>query len=274
MLLAPLLSVLAFSAHQPVSKLTCEDVPNLETVLERGELTYLLIGEYHGTVEMPAIAAEAACVAAAAGRRIVFGIEFSPANQPALDAYMRSDGAAEARQRLLAAPAWREEGGRTTLAILHLLERIRQIGRFHAVSVIAFDAAPEPGTSVKREAAMAESLMKAARSAPDTIVIALTGSGHADKEGWTSRTPPFPAAAGHLPADQTISLTFARPGGNFWGCQSPEGDRSRGCSSYQMPPREPVSPRGITLDPSLRSGFDGVYSVGKQYSASRPASSE
>ncbi len=118
---------------------------------------------------------------------------------------------------------------------------------------------------------MAQALSSAARSVPNAIVVALTGAGHADKEGWTSRTPPFLAAAGHLPADRTVSLTFARPGGNYWGCAAPDGDGSSGCTSYQMPARQAVLPRGIVLDPKLRGGFDGIYSAGKPYSASRPA---
>ena len=49
---------------------------------------------------------------------------------------------------------------------------------------------------------------------------------------------------------------------------------SRGCTAYDMPPREPVAARGIRLDKSLRDGFDGVYSAGRRYTASHPALKE
>ncbi len=249
----------------------CNPLPGIEQVL-RPSMNYLLIGEYHGTVEMPAVAADVACAAAATGRPLVFGIEFTPANQSALDAFMASDGGTAARSSLLAAPGWREPGGRTTAAIVDLIDSLRRLGKARPVTLVAFDTAPTPaGTSPAREAAMAEALESERAKAPGSIVVALTGAGHADKEGFTSATPPFLAAAGRLPAGETVSLSFRRPGGQYWGCAAPTGDAGGGCKAYEMPPREPVLPRGITLDASLRGGFDGLYSPGRTYTASRPA---
>ena len=73
---------------------------------------------------------------------------------------------------------------------------------------------------------------------------------------------------------ETVSLSFRRPGGHYWGCAAPNGDTAAGCRAYDMPPREPVLPRGVTLDAALRGGFDGLYSVGGVYSASRPATAD
>ncbi|MFC3711007.1 hypothetical protein ACFOMD_00400 [Sphingoaurantiacus capsulatus] len=250
----------------------CPSLPGIGPVLTPAT-NYVLVGEYHGTVEMPAVAADVACAAAITGRPVIFGVEFTPDSQSALDAFMASDGGTAARSSLLAAPAWREPGGRTTAAILDMLESVRRLGKARTVKLIAFDTAPTPtGTSPEREAAMAVALSAARAKQPDAIVVALTGAGHADKEGFTSAKPPFLAAAGRLPAAETVSLSFMRPGGQFWGCASPTGDASGGCKAYDMPPREPVVPRGITLDPKLRGGFDGLYSVGGSYTASKPPS--
>lgn len=241
-------------------------------MLERPDLKYLMFGEYHGTVEMPGLVADAICAAVATGRPLVVGLELGPRDLAALDAYLDADGGAKARAALLASPAWKEEGGRASAAIFNLVEQARLHGRHHPVSIIAFDVAPEPtGTSAKREAAMADALKAAGGKRADSLVLVLTGAGHADKEGFTSQKPPFLAAAGNLPQEQTLSLSFARPGGAFWGCQDPAGDRSQGCKIYEMPAREPVAPRGIILDPALRGGFDGLYHPGKQYSASHSA---
>jgi hypothetical protein len=251
---------------------SCKPLPGFEQVLGRPGIRYIMIGEYHGTVEMPEIAADAACHAAATGRPLVFGVELTPEDQPSIDRFMRSNGGSRARSALVASPGWKEDDNRATAAVADMIEALRRLGKRHPVTVIAFDVAREPSdTSAKREAAMADALKVAAETMPNAIVVALTGSGHADKEGFTSRKPPFLAAAGRLPAEQTVSLTFARPGGRYWGCQSPTGDRSNGCTAYDMPVREPVAPRGIVLDPKLRGGFDGIYVPGKQYSASRPA---
>nr|WP_295372174.1 hypothetical protein [uncultured Sphingosinicella sp.] len=248
----------------------CPPLPGIDAVLARPGLQYLLFGEYHGTSEMPALVADALCSAAGSGRPVVLGVEFDASAQPSLDAYMASDGGAEARRAMLRAGIWREEGGRTTSAIMELIEAARRLGRRQRLGVVAFDSPPERGTSARREAAMAEALRKAGERAPGTLVIALTGAGHAGKTAWTSYTPPFPSAGQLLPAEKTMALSFARPGGRFWGCQPANGGEPEGCKSYDMPVREPVAPRGIVLDASIRDGFDGIYSTGSQYSASQP----
>ena len=245
----------------------CPSLPGIDAVLARPQLGYLLFGEYHGTNEMPGMVADALCAAKAAGRPIVLGVELPIAMQPAIDAFLRSDGGRDARTALLAHPAWKEEGGRTTDAILGLIDAARKL----RVPAVAFDALPMRDTSPEREQAMADALRRAGGG--NRLVVALTGVGHADKQGFTSRTPPFLAAAGRLPPERTLSLTFARPGGSFWGCQAANGGPAEGCKAYPMPVREEIWPRGIILDPAYRAGFDGFYSSGGQYSASAPATS-
>jgi hypothetical protein len=237
--------------------LACPPLTGIDAVLSRPGLQFLLFGEYHGTSEMPGLVADALCHAKASGRPVALGIELPASAQPALDS---ADPAA-----LLDDPAWREEGGRTTQAIRDLIGAARRLG----IRAVAFDALPTGDVSPEREQAMAYALARAGKGG--ALVIALTGVGHADKEGFTSRTPPILAAAGRLPQDRTLSLTFARPGGSFWGCHAANGGPAEGCRPYPMPAREPVQPRGIVLDSAYRGGFDGFYSAGRQYSASRPA---
>lgn len=266
------MSILLAALAAFTSAAECEPLPGIEELVSRPDLRFLLIGEYHGTAEMPAVAGDALCAAVATGRPVILGIEFAPDNQAHLDAYIVSDGGAAARAALLQAPAWREEGGRATSAVLGLVERARRFARTgRAVTAVAFDRIPTPTLSAEREAGLAAGLANAQMRVPGSLVVALTGLGHADKEGWISQTPPFLAAGGLLPAAHTVSLAFARPGGRYWGCHAADGDGTRGCTAYDMPAREAVVPRGIRLDPSLRGGFDGVYSVGTAYTASAPA---
>lgn len=239
----------------------CPPLPGIDGVLARPKLQYVLFGEYHGTAEKPGLVADALCHANASGKPVVLGIELPVTTQAALDRYARDGDAV----RLLRDPAWREEGGRTTRAILDLLTTARRL----KVRTFAFDALPTGGISPEREQALADGLSAAGRGG--ALVIALTGVGHADKEGFTSRTPPVLAAGGRLPQDRTLSLTFARPGGAFWGCHPANNSPNEGCKAYPMPVREPVRPRGIVLDPGYRGGFDGYYSAGAQYTASEPA---
>lgn len=267
-----LLAALAALASPADGDADCQPLPGIDGLVARSGLKFLLIGEYHGTTEMPAVAGDALCAAVATGRPAILGIEFAPENQGPLNTYLASDGGAAARAALLQAPAWREAGGRATGAVLGLIDRARRFARAgRPVTIVAFDRIPVPTLSPEREAGLAAGLANAQMRVPNSLVVALTGLGHADKEGWISQSPPFLAAGGLLPAAHTVSLAFARPGGRYWGCHAADGDRTRGCTAYDMPVREPVAARGIRLDPSLRGGFDGVYSAGAAYTASTPA---
>lgn len=218
---------------------TCGDLPGAASLVSRERLNYLLVGEYHGTVEMPRVAADLLCAAVQQKRPVVLGLEFTAENQTALEAYVQSDGSAAARERVLAAPAWQQPDGRNSLAVFELLDTARRLrAAGHTVSVVAFDLVPAPAVSRARETALAEALVAARARVPNSLVIA---------------------------------LTFARPGGRYFGCRAATADAPGGCAVYDMPAREPVRPRGIQMDASLREGFEGVYSAGGPYTAARPA---
>lgn len=161
------------------------------------------------------------------GRRppVLVGVEHSPDNQGALDAYLASDGGETARATLLKAPAWDEAGSRGSQAILDLIEQVRLVKAAGAdVRLVAFDhVIGEPGTSEPRERAMAGHLATALASVPGARVVALTGLGHADKEGFVSSTPPFRSMAQFLPAERTLSLAFSRTGGEATMCRGGAG---------------------------------------------------
>lgn len=261
---------LALPAAARIADPACTPLPGLDPLIT-ADVEYLLFGEYHGTVEMPGLVADALCNGVATRRPVVLGIEMDQVNQPWFDAWLASDGGSAARAALLAAPGWAEAGGRTTEAIFGLADSARRLARGGSdVTLVAFDPVSISGTSAEREAGMARLLRTAAQRRPRGLVIALTGVGHASRTGWTSYAPRFDALAGLLPKARTRSFAFARPGGAYWGCQAPDGQRD-GCKAYAMPVREPVPPRGVRLDPAAREGFDGIYSAGAAYSASRPA---
>ncbi|MBL0939321.1 MAG: hypothetical protein IBJ03_10515 [Gemmatimonadaceae bacterium] len=275
-MLSALALAFAHATATPVSSIplstTCGDLPGVEAMLDVRSLNYVLVGEYHGTVEMPRIAADAMCAAAKRGRPVVLGIEFTTANQSSLETYIRSKGDAAARTALLAAPAWQGDDARASQAVFELIEQARVLvmaGK--RVSIVAFDRVPEPAVSREREAALAEALVAARARVSGSLVVALTGSGHAGKTPWSSQNPPFPSTGQLITDGETIALAFARPGGQFFGCRAPNGDATAGCTAYDMPAREPVRARGIVLDGTLREGFEGVYSSGAAYTASRPA---
>jgi len=252
------------------SAVPCTPLPGIEPVLARAETRYVMFGEAHGTVEAPGVFLDAVC-AAAATRPVIVGLEYPPAEQKRLDAYLRSDGGAKAKAGLIAGPAWAEKAGRASVAMLDLVEGVRKLKRSGAnVKLLAFDRdQTATGTTAAREEGMARALIEAADGS-DALIMVLTGVGHADREGFISAKPPFRAAAGALQASKVLSLAFARPGGEAWGCRAPEQGAAEVCKAWPLTAREPVQARGIVLDPKLRGGFDGVFHAGRVYTASPP----
>lgn len=252
-----------------IAKAGCPELPGSQALLE-ADADFIVVGEAHGTVELPALFADIACSLTADGRPLLVGVEHGPANQAALDAYLASDGGEAARVALLRAPAWDEAGGRGSLAMLELIERMRQLRAAGAnVALVSFDHVLEtPGTTELREQYMAAHLMAAAGRSPGARVLALTGLGHADKDGFASQQPPFRSMAQFLPAEDTLTLSFVRTGGEALGCRGAPGSLT--CAPAPMTPREEPRARGVSLGDG-RSGFDGWASTGGTLTASTSA---
>lgn len=266
-----LLAALVLLFAPAVAHADCPALPGVQPVLaERHD--YVLVGEAHGTVELPAVFADLVCQAAADGRPLLVGVEHAPENQIALDAFLASDGGAAAQETLLTAPAWNEAGSRGSQAMLDLIERVRRIKADGVnVRVIAFDHVIETaGTSELREQNMAGNLTSALAEAPGARVLVLTGLGHADKEGFVSMSPPFRSMAQFLPAERTLSLAFSRTGGEALSCRGVPGALT--CAVAALTARDAPVGRGVALG-TERGGFDGVISTGGVLTASAAARS-
>lgn len=270
-ILFSLLAMAAAPADAPATA-GCTPLPGAEALRDADRPDFVVMGEAHGTAELPAAFADLVCAYAAAGTPLTVGLEFLPAEQPALDAYLASGGDAEAKAALLASPAWAMRDGRASHAIFDLIEALRRMKAAHGdLAVIAFDHPSErPGTSAAREKGMADLLLAAKRARPAAPVLALTGNGHAGKSAWTSLGPPFPAMAQLLPAGTTIAISFHVAGGEIWGCgrETPEAEET--CGPRPIRVRGETRPRGISAG-SSREGFDATLSVGTAFSASPPA---
>lgn len=249
----------------------CAAMPGLESSISLSNTDFLLVGEVHGTTELPDAFASIVCGAIASGRSVIVGVEHTAEHQPVLTAYLDSDGGPEAREALTGAAVW-ETDTRFSKAMVDLLERIRGWRSAGAdVSLLAFDApADQPGVSAMREEAMAHRLLQARDRRPDSLVVALTGLGHADKEGFISASPPVRSMMMHLPPERSASLSFVRSGGENWRCARAEGAAEDVCGPAPLTPREEPLARGVhpTSDPAA---FTARYSAGSLLTASPPA---
>ncbi|WP_247594638.1 hypothetical protein [Sphingopyxis sp. PAMC25046] len=269
-----LLSLLAIAApvsDEPVEA-TCTPLPGVEALGDVQRPDFVIMGEAHGTAEIPAAFADLVCAYAAAGTPLTVGLEFLPAEQPALDAYLASNGDDGAKAALLASPAWMIRDGRASQAIFGLIEALRKMKATHGdLAVVAFDHPSErPGTSAAREKGMAELLLAAKRERSTAPVLALTGNGHAGKSEWTSLGPPFPAMSQLLPADKTLAISFHVEGGAIWACSRETPEAEETCGPRPIRVQSESRPRGITPG-STRKGFDATLSVGSAFTASPPA---
>jgi hypothetical protein len=243
----------------------CAPPTGAKSLVSRSSLRWLLLGESgHGTEEMPRAAADLICAAAAAHRPVIVGVEFALRNQPALDAYMASDGGPAARGVLLAAPMWDPDwaDGKSSQSMLALFEWLRVQHRRGSVSnVIAFD--PDLiRNGADREQQMARRLQATAPSG-NGLFIALTGGYHARTRLSHARTTPYPPMATLLPRAQTISIRIQGSGGRNWSCTE------QGCGEHDAG-QTGGSLRRLLRHATPDGGYDGEYDLGVPVTPSPP----
>jgi hypothetical protein len=259
-------------ANDETRSAPCTPLPGTESLLSQAPPEFIIMGEAHGTAELPAAFADLVCAFALKGGPLTVGLEFLPEEQSSLNAYLASDGGHAARAALLDSPGWSNRDGRASQAIFGLLESLRRLKTTKPdLQIVAFDHASEtPGTSAAREKGMADLLLSAKRARPAAPLLALTGLGHAGKSAWTSSYPPFFAMSQHLPADATMALAFDVFGGEILACRRPAEGAADECGPRAVNTPGEDRPRGVRLDGS-RDGFDAILSVGMPFSASAPA---
>jgi len=260
------LSSLVLAAVTPVAG-QCEPIPGWDQVLADERSRIIVIGEVHGSNEVPATFANIVCLTAAS-RPVVVALEQPSMDQGAIDSFMASDGGVEARRAFLRAQMWNGpmKDGRSSQAYFRLFDELR---RMHAAgtieSVIAFQPSSftERPTPEQYERAMAD-LVKAS-SQPGTTVVALVGNVHAmlAPVPWEPRYTPM---AGHLPADEVVTLNVVGGGGEAWSCRA--GPDTCGPRPSGSPPNAP--PRGVVLDGLGASPYSGVLYLGGPTTASSP----
>lgn len=222
--------------------------------LSAGRIVWL--GEMHGTMESPKFVGDVVCQGARAAS-VQLGLEIATAEQMRIDRFL-VDGK---RDSLLAGPWWRQHDGRSSTAMLALIERIRELRRGGAkVSIVAYDALSLDG----RDTAMAN-FVRAARK-PDHLFIGLSGNVHSRRTKWNDMTPLVAQLVAHGLGVKTYDVSAS--GGTFWGCMS-HGDHEPICGEHPMGiDREKGTP--WTIGARRDESHDGVYFVGKT-TASPPA---
>lgn len=249
---------------QKTSEVTVECAPlpaGAAPLLKPGTIT--LMGEIHGTSEAPKIVADLACHASATNK-VLIGLELPSDLTAAVQTYLASDGSDGALRALLDHPFWSYRDGRSSRAIVQLIEAARALaGAERPITVFAFDGSFAGEQA--RDEGMAKNIVAALRKADTagSVALILTGNLHArtDSErwmGWYVREA-FPHAR---------SLDNAYSGGNTWACTM------AGCGRMDLTGTDRGAGRFVELhDAPDASGFDGIYYLGA-VSASPPATEQ
>ena len=239
------------SADEPVS--LCRDVEGAEALLSKPEKRYIIFGERHGTTEAPSLFADLACLASAK-RPLIVGLEMEADQQPALDAFLASDGSAAAKHAWRRAKHWQLRDGRGSNAMWMMIERLRQLkAEGRDLTAIAFmHQAP---TVESREQGMADAWHAALDARKDARLLILVGSVHAESEPIGQSVP----AASFVPQRARLTLNYVP-----W-----EAVR---CGPYPCRGGGARTPRILANVPSewRWPRYDAYYTVGRPFTPSAP----
>lgn len=175
-----------------------------------------LIGEIHGTNEIPVLAVEQACTLAQSGKQVIFFLELPRGEQAAVDRFLASEGKQRDRDSLISSKFWQSEeidDGRSSIAIVDLFERVRVLRAQGAKISTLLDDGFE---SDDRDMAMAKAILSARESFPEAAIIALLGGLHSSESPARERHP-YQAVGYRLKELQPLTV-YVNFRGWSWGC--------------------------------------------------------
>jgi hypothetical protein len=184
----------------------------------------LIVGEIHGTNEPPDLAANLMHILLTE-HPVRLGIELPQAAQPALSAYVRSRGTPTDTAKLLSGDFWNSQDGRSSTAMLRLIEVVRTERAAGAdVDVFAMEPSYADKAAVERaggiqqfkEAGIARAIQgTSSSSGAQAVVVALMGNVHAR---FDADLPPDGSTTAQLEAvGPFVVLPFARDS-SAWNC--------------------------------------------------------
>ncbi|MCP3144145.1 TraB/GumN family protein [Pyxidicoccus xibeiensis] len=181
----------------------------------------LLLGEMHGTQEVPRFLAQAACQATVAGTPVTVGLELPVESQERVAAFLTSEGTDSDWLKLMDAPFWRSPypDGRSSEAMANMLEQLRQLrSRGLDVEAFVFDHPKLQGQV--REEAMAATVLSRVKHAPDRFFLVVSGNVHPrTKVGlpWDLKYQPMGLLVSkHVKG--VVALDMAYDSGSAWIC--------------------------------------------------------
>jgi hypothetical protein len=230
--------------------------------------TIVLLGETHGTAELPALFGRLVCQAATRGRGrpVVVGLEIWTSAQGAIDSFLGGPGGPAARRALIEHEFWGRDfqDGRSSGAMVDLLEELRRQRASGLELIVRAVDPPKYDSPTDRDARMAAAVVQAVEAHAPVQTLLLVGDVHSRPlPGY-----PWDPAAAYLSLGarlrqkygDVVGLRALSGGGSAWMCLSrPEG--APVCAVHPIRAREIAgeTPR-IELDPGAleKTGWSGT----------------
>lgn len=286
------LAFLAACATRSDPAAGCGAPAGWEAVAEAASGGVLIVGESHGTAEVPIAFSSYACAVAASRGPTLVLFELDVEDEPAL---LEAWDAVDTEAALLngeIAEHWRSLDGRGSEAMMYAVTRLAELKKEGLpLSVGAFDTfvVPEPPADVRTPeqvrtwfAGLDQTLLNAEREKAQAAgierrtdgfdnVVVLVGNLHAMKARPSADFPYDPMAM-HL-SGGVVSVNVITDGGTRFGTGSRDGVPEEGLvpleASERRPDRLPPPP-SMGLTDALTPRFDGYLYVGA-VTASPPA---
>lgn len=234
----------------------CKEIAGSAPLLVAGRT--VLVGEVHGTREMPAALLRMACSALRRGVPVAVGLEINDTGG-ALAAYLATADEAAASKAYLAHPFWvRGQDGRASAAMFDTIRAFKALQR-QGLPLSVFALYDSAALSDQK---MAEQLRRERVARPQALIITFTGNIH-NMLGRAEWMPAgVPATMGALVADlQPVSIGLENTGGSSWSCidmtcgvhawmAPPDGGRAQ---MTVLPARQPVYSVEINVGPTTAS---------------------
>lgn len=229
----------------------------------------LLVGEIHGTAEVPALIGDLAARMAADEDALVVGLEIPRDEQKAIDAFLDSAGTSADRAKLLRGKFWTRDyqDGRSSVAMADLLERMRQLRLKQQIDVLALDLVPGAGTEGDaRDRGMAERLTDALDAKPEARALLLAGNFHTRVQKGAPWDENHEFLGYRLRQFKPYAVEIMGIGGSVWICTGADTDS---CKARDIPASE--REEGIDLGDEVNErGHHGLWRLA-QTTASMPA---
>lgn len=242
----------------------------------------IVVGETHGTQEIPHFVEGLVCALVRAGKGVILGVEMNGDEQGPLNRYVGSVGSDQDRAELTRSRFWRSQCqyGQTSAAMLSLIDSVRRLSASgQRVGLLAIDApngadVPALGTDISplstadkllygrlRDRGMADRVLSTALLRRDYTLVVLTGSLHASTSKGNARDPEYLPLASVVEQQQSAFIIgFDAGAGSAWvatreGCKAQEyGPRSHYVDGTRLDSRLWLA--GISASPPAVADLD------------------